>query len=163
MLGQCQHANNSNNYPNLAQRLLAIWVLLQLQLYVYSFCPNRDNKHNNNDLRSLMCKAVEQIPTLCHELRNFQTVSVFFSALHEVWILSGEKGESQKELTTFIMGLLRFYEFNRLSLGLSHAPTTYQRIMEECPVNFHPTAGGYGHILVKTDYYTSQVCTGIFS
>ncbi len=39
--------------------------------------------------------------------------------------------EDQKLMTAFTVGPLGFYEYNRLPLGLSNAPATYQRLMEQ--------------------------------
>lgn len=42
-----------------------------------------------------------------------------------------ELEEDHKQMTAFTVGPLGFYEYNRLPLGLSNAPATYQRIMEQ--------------------------------
>lgn len=58
--------------------------------------------------------------------------NVFYSVLdmrkgyHQVDIQ-----EDDKPLTAFTVGPLGFYEYNRLPLGLSNAPATYQRLMEQ--------------------------------
>jgi hypothetical protein len=43
-----------------------------------------------------------------------------------------EIAEECKPMTAFTVGPLGFYEYNRLAFGLSNAPATYQRLMEEC-------------------------------
>ncbi len=43
-----------------------------------------------------------------------------------------EIDEQHKERTAFSVGPLGFFEFNRLPMGLSNSPATYQRLMEEC-------------------------------
>ena len=40
--------------------------------------------------------------------------------------------EADKQFTAFTAGPLGFYEYNRLPFGLSNAPATYKRLMEEC-------------------------------
>lgn len=40
--------------------------------------------------------------------------------------------ELHKERTAFTVGSLGFYEFNKISFGLTNAPATYQRLQEEC-------------------------------
>jgi hypothetical protein len=58
--------------------------------------------------------------------------NVFYSVLdmrkgyHQV-----EIEEDHKALTAFTVGPLGFFEYNRLPLGLSNAPATYQRLMEQ--------------------------------
>ena len=59
--------------------------------------------------------------------------SAYFSVLdmksgyHQV-----EIAEEHKQRTAFTVGPLGFFEYNRLPFGLSNAPATYQRLMEDC-------------------------------
>ena len=48
-----------------------------------------------------------------------------------------EMDEASKELTAFTVGLLDFYECNRMLFGLTNAPTTFQRLMESCLGDLH--------------------------
>ena len=48
-----------------------------------------------------------------------------------------EVAEEHKERTAFTVGPLGFWEHNRLPFGLSNAPATYQRIMEQCFGELH--------------------------
>ncbi len=65
------------------------------------------------------------------ELMDHFTGSEFFSSLD---MRSGfyqvEVEESHKVRTAFTVGPLGFYEFNRMSMGLSNSPASYQRLME---------------------------------
>ena len=54
------------------------------------------------------------------------------SGYHQV-----EIAEEHKERTTFTVGSLGFYEYNRMPFGLTNAPATYQRLMEECLGELH--------------------------
>ena len=45
--------------------------------------------------------------------------------------------EEHKCGTEFTVGPLGFWEFHRLPFGLSNAPATYQRLMEECLADFN--------------------------
>ena len=49
------------------------------------------------------------------------------SGYHQV-----EVDEEHKQRTAFTVGLLGFFEYNRLPFGLANAPETYQRLMEDC-------------------------------
>ena len=45
--------------------------------------------------------------------------------------------ETHKERTAFTVGPLGFFEYNRMPFGLSNAPATYQRLMEDCLGDLH--------------------------
>ena len=45
--------------------------------------------------------------------------------------------EEHKERTAFTVGTLGFFEYNRMPMGLTNAPATYQRLMEECLGDLH--------------------------
>ncbi|KAK3103801.1 hypothetical protein FSP39_021997 [Pinctada imbricata] len=45
--------------------------------------------------------------------------------------------EEHKERTAFTVGPLGFFEYNRMAMGLSNAPATYQRLMEQCLGDLH--------------------------
>ena len=45
--------------------------------------------------------------------------------------------EEHKERTAFTVGTLGFFEYKRMPMGLTNAPATYQRLMEECLGDLH--------------------------
>lgn len=45
--------------------------------------------------------------------------------------------ESHKEMTVFTVGPLVFYEFNKMSFGLSNTPAMYQPLQEQCFGDIH--------------------------
>lgn len=58
---------------------------------------------------------------------SYFTVLDTKSGYHQI-----EIEESHKERTTFNVGLLGFFEYDRMPFGLSNSPATYQRLMEDC-------------------------------
>ena len=48
-----------------------------------------------------------------------------------------ELEESHKERTAFTVGPFGFYEYNRLSFGLTNSPAMYQRLMEDILGDYH--------------------------
>ena len=48
-----------------------------------------------------------------------------------------EVEEEDKPKTAFSVGLLGFYEWNRMGFGLTNAPATFQRLMEKCMGDMH--------------------------
>ena len=73
--------------------------------------------------------ALPRIEELLDNLggNKFYSVMDMKSGYHQVGI-----EEDQKEYTAFTAGPLGLYEYNCLPFGLSNAPATYQRLMEEC-------------------------------
>ena len=87
------------------------------------------------DYRQLNNRTVKDSYALprIEELLDTLAGSKYFSVLdmksgyHQVEVL-----EEHKCRTAFTVGPLGFWEFNRLPFGLSNAPATYQRLMEQC-------------------------------
>lgn len=74
---------------------------------------------------------VEDVFDCLHGAKYFSTIDMK-SGYHQV-----ELEELHKERTAFTVGPLGFFEFNKLPFGLSNAPATYQRLMEECLGDFN--------------------------
>jgi transposase InsO family protein len=78
--------------------------------------------------------ALPRIEELLDNLggNSFYSVLDMKSGYHQVGI-----EEDSKALTAFTVGPLGLFEYNRLPFGLSNAPATYQRLMEECIEGIH--------------------------
>ncbi|XP_071142173.1 uncharacterized protein [Mytilus edulis] len=92
------------------------------------------------DYRQLNLKTIKDLYALprIEEILDSLGGNTYFTVLdmksgyHQV-----EIEEEHKQRTAFTVGPLGFFEFNRLPFGLSNAPATYQRLMEECLGDLH--------------------------
>ena len=92
------------------------------------------------DYRQLNKRTIKDSYALPYieELLDCLSGSKYFSVLdmksgyHQV-----EIEEEHKPRTAFTVGPLGFWEMNHLAFGLCNAPSTYQRIMEECLVDLN--------------------------
>ena len=114
------------------------------------------------DYRELNVKTIKDAYTLprIDEMLDRLSGSSYFSILdmksgyHQV-----EVEESHKQRTAFTAGPLGFYEYNRLPFGLSNAPATYQRLMEECldGLNHHICLVYLDDVIIFSDSYETHM------
>ena len=98
------------------------------------------------DFRQLNSRSVKDAYALprIDDLLEGLGGNLFYSVLdmrkgyHQV-----ELEEEHKPYTAFTVGPLGFYEYNRLPLGLSNAPATYQRLMEQVLQDIRPVLVGF--------------------
>ena len=87
------------------------------------------------DLGKLNYQTIKDTYSLPHIDKTLDSLqgSQWFSSLN---LKSGywqvEMDEESKQLTAFTVGLLDFYECERMPFRLTNAPTTFQRLMETC-------------------------------
>lgn len=74
---------------------------------------------------SFALPRMEEIFDCLHGASYFSTMDMK-SGYHQI-----EVEETHKERTAFTVGSIGFYEYNKLPFGLTNAPATYQRIMQE--------------------------------
>ena len=80
------------------------------------------NKNSKKDSYAL--PRIEELLD-CLSGKRFFSVIEMKSGYHQVEIF-----EDHKEWTTFSVGPLGFYKYNRMPFGLTNSPATYQRLME---------------------------------
>ena len=92
------------------------------------------------DLRKLNSKTIKDAYNLPRVDETIDTLigSKWFSKLD---LRSGywqvEIKEEDKHKTAFSLGPMGFYECNRMAFGLTNAPATFQRLMENCMGDLH--------------------------
>ncbi|XP_053372981.1 uncharacterized protein LOC123532109 [Mercenaria mercenaria] len=69
---------------------------------------------------------IEEVFDCLHGAKYFSTIDMK-SGYHQI-----EVEEEHKERTSFTVGPLGLWEFNKMPFGLTNSPATYQRLMEEC-------------------------------
>ena len=87
------------------------------------------------DLRKLNNWTIKDAFSLICIDETFNSLwgSLWFSSLNlksGYWQVKIDK--ESKPLTTFTLGLLGFYEYNRMPFRLTSAPATFQQLMETC-------------------------------
>ena len=92
------------------------------------------------DLRKLNAWTVKDAYSLPHiedTLESFNGACIFTSLDLKSGYWQVKLNEESIPLTTFMVGLLGFYECVRMLFGLTNAPATFQRLMESCLGELH--------------------------
>ena len=75
---------------------------------------------------SFALPRMEEIFDCLHGAKYFTTIDMK-SGYYQV-----EMEEVHKERSAFTVGSIGFFEYNKIAFGLTNAPATYQRLMQEC-------------------------------
>ena len=75
---------------------------------------------------SFALPRMEEIFDCLHGAKYFTTIDMK-SGYYQV-----EMEEVHKERSAFTVGSIGFFEYNKMAFGLTNAPATYQRLMQEC-------------------------------
>ena len=87
------------------------------------------------DLRKLNARTVKDaysLPRIDETLERLKGSCIFSSLDLKSGYWQVEIEEESKQYTAFTLGLLGFFQCNRMPFGATNAPATFQRLMESC-------------------------------
>ena len=92
------------------------------------------------DLRKLIARTIKDAHSLpsTEEMLDCLNGAEWFTSLDlKFGYWQVEMEEESKALTAFTLGLLGFYEGERMPSGLTNTPATFQTLMQSCLGNLH--------------------------
>ena len=90
-----------------------------------------------HQLNSCTIKDAYSLPRIDETLDCLGGSIIFTSLDFKSGYWQVEMDEMSKQLTAFTVGPLGFYEFERMSIGLTNSPATFQRLMGSCLGGLH--------------------------
>ena len=84
-----------------------------------------------------MIRDVNSPPRIDESLHCLNRVKLFTALDLKLRYWQAELHKVSTPLTAFTVGLLDFYECERMLFGLTNAPATFKNLMEFCLDNFH--------------------------
>ena len=92
------------------------------------------------DLRKVNARTIQDaygLPCIDETLDCLKGALLFSSIDLKAGYWQVEMDEDSQAFMAFTLGLLGFYECERMSFGLMNAPATFQRLMESCLGELH--------------------------